>query len=361
MEVARLISLAALKGASDLHLAAGSPPIIRLHGQLQALPDFEVLTPEHTAQMLEELTDQGQRQEFLAQRELDFAYDSPGVRCRINASWERGTVSISCRLVPLRVPSLEELRLPPVCQHLASRPNGLVLVTGPAGSGKSTTLAAMIDYLNHTRSLRIVTIEDPIEYVYTNDKCMILQREVGSDTRSFSEALRRALRQDPNVIMVGEMRDLETMATVLTAAQTGHLVLSTLHTMDTVQTVDRVVDMFPAHQQRQIRVQLSMALEGVLSQQLLPNVDGTGRVVAVEVLIANFAIRNLVRAGDTHEIPSYLHLGYQEGMQTMDRALTDLTVKGLVSFNTALAAARKPGEVHKTIRRATTPARPSSE
>ncbi|MBI2916627.1 MAG: type IV pilus twitching motility protein PilT [Chloroflexi bacterium] len=352
MDVVGLISLAAEKGASDLHLAAGASPIVRLHGKLQALPDTETLTPDSTFQMLEDLADQAQRQEFLAERELDFAYAMPGLRCRINASWERGAVSIACRLLPLQVPAMEQLKLPPVCKQLASRPAGLVLITGPTGSGKSTTLASMIDYLNHTQSHRIVTVEDPIEYVYTNDKCMILQREVGKDTRSFSEALRRALRQDPNVIMVGEMRDLETMATALTAAETGHLVLSTLHTVDTVQTVDRIVDMFPPHQQHQIRVQLSMVLEGVLSQRLLANAEGTGRVAAIEVLLANFAIRNLVREGDTHELPSYLQLGYQEGMQTMDRALTELVAKGLVSLDTALAVARNPDEVHKGVLRA---------
>ncbi len=299
--------------------------------------------------MLDLLTDKMQRLEFENSKELDFAYSLSGMRCRINACWERGAVSIACRILPSKVPTMEQLSLPAVCKALATRPRGLTLVTGPTGAGKSTTLAAMIEYLNHTQSRRIITIEDPIEYVYTNDKCSIIQREVGKDTKSFSEALRRALRQDPNVILVGEMRDLETMATALTAAETGHLVLSTLHTADTVQTVDRIIDMFPPHQQQQVRVQLSMALEGVLSQRLLPRVGGKGRVAAFEVLVANYAIRNVIRSGDTHEILSYLQLGGQEGMQTMDRALMDLVVRGLITRDAALSLARNPDEMHKSI------------
>ena len=350
MTVTQLLSLAVQMEASDLHLAVGSPPMVRVYGELQALKGFPPLTPHHTQEMMEALTDERQRQEFYAKKELDFGHSLIGsARFRVNACFERGSISLSCRLLPPRIPTMEELGIPEVCKDLATRPRGLVLVTGPTGSGKSTTLASMIDYLNENFNRRIITIEDPIEYLHLNKKCMILQREVGKDTDAFATALRHALRQDPNVILIGEMRDLETMATSLSAAETGHLVLSTLHTSDATQTVDRIIDLFPPHQQHQVRLQLSLALEGVLSQLLIPKADGSGRVAAFEVLLGNPAIRSLIREGKTYEIPNYLQLGRQQGMQTMDWALGEMVVKRLISLDMALSLAHSPENMKKMI------------
>ena len=349
VDIHKLLRMAVEKGASDLHLRAGSPPVVRMEGELQRLL-FPPLTPEATKRIFEALTPESQRQVFYEKKELDFAFGLPEVaRFRINACYQRGSISLACRVLPLKVPTIEDLGLPSICRDLATLPRGLVLVTGPTGSGKSATISAMINYINETQGRRVITIEDPIEYVHTDKMSMIVQRELGTDTDSFFDGLRGALRQDPNVIFIGEMRDLETMATALTAAETGHLVLSTLHTPDSTQTVDRIVDMFPPHQQRQARLQLSLVLEGVLAQVLLPRDRGTGRVAIFEVLIGTPAIKNLIREAKTHEIPTYLELGRQEGMQTMDRHLDDLVHTGTISPEAALSVARNGQALKKTL------------
>jgi twitching motility protein PilT len=271
-------------------------------------------------------------------------------RFRVNAFFQRGTISLAIRQVPLKIPTIDELALPTVCKTLSIKHKGLVLVTGATGMGKSTTLAAMIDHLNHTERRNVITIEDPIEFLHHNEKCIIAQRDLGADTKSFAEALKHALRQDPDVILVGEMRDLETIATAITAAETGHLVLSTLHTASTTQTIDRIVDVFPAHQQPQIRFQLSMVLEGVLSQILLPRAGGKGRAAAFEVMVATDAIRNLIRDGRTEQMPTYLQTGRQFGMQTMDQALIDAVRTGAVALEEAALRANKPDEVRRLLR-----------
>jgi twitching motility protein PilT len=331
MELAPLLHTVVQLGASDLHLKAGSPPIVRVDGELRPLEAPE-LKAEDVRHALESLTDAAQRQAFDSTWELDFSYQlAEEVRFRVNAARERSRTSLSLRLIPLSVPDLDSLGLPPICSSLAMKRRGLVLVTGPTGSGKSTTLAAMIDHLNHAEARRIVTIEDPIEYLYRDDRCVITQRELGTDTRSFALAARQSLRQDPDVLLVGEMRDAETIAACLTAAETGHLVLSTLHTNSGPQTIDRIVDVFPPHQQGQIRMQLSLTLEAVLAQLLLPRADRPGRVAAMEVMLATPAIRNLIREGKTHQMASVIQTGAQFGMQTMDQSLTTLVRSGQVA------------------------------
>lgn len=324
------------KKASDLHLSVGSPPTYRIHGQLVPLVP-ESLNQEMMQQFVAVVLSQpDQPKRFAEQRELDFAYSIPGVaRYRGNLLFQRGTVGAVFRVIPMRPPSLDGLGFPDVLKSLCYKPRGLVLVTGPTGSGKSTTLAAMVDYINERRSVHIVTIEDPIEFLHNNRKAIIRQRELGVDTLSFAGALRHALRQDPDVILVGEMRDLETTALAVTAAETGHLVLATLHTTGAAATVDRVVDVFPPHQQQQVRMQLSSALEGVISQALVPTKDGKGMACALEVMIATVAIRTLIREGKTHQIPSAIQAGGKYGMVTLNYALKILLEAGKVSMEEA--------------------------
>lgn len=344
------------RNASDLHLCVGVPPILRIDGQLYRT-NFQPATPKQTQRLIYEILTDEQIQRFENTLELDFSYALQDVaRFRVNVYKERGCIAAAFRLIPRRIPTVRELELPPILEELASRPRGLILVTGPTGHGKSTTLAAMIDYINRTKSVHIITIEDPIEYLHQHKKSIINQRELGEDTRSFPNALRAALRQDPDVILVGEMRDPETMAIAITAAETGHLVLSTVHTNSAAETIDRIIDVFPPNQQPQIRVQLSMNLVAVISQQLLPRAPGAprnpyggGRIAAVEIMIANPAIRNLIREGKTYQIPSMIQTGASEGMQTMDQALRDLYVKGLITYETAMERAHNPEELKKLI------------
>ncbi|MCX5998778.1 MAG: PilT/PilU family type 4a pilus ATPase, partial [Chloroflexi bacterium] len=278
----------------------------------------------------------------------------PGVaRFRVNAYVQRGSIALAFRVLPFKVPTIEQLGLPVVCQDLVMKPKGLVLVTGPTGSGKSSTLAAMINYLNDNAAKRIITIEDPIEYLHPNRRCNIVQREVGRDTNSFAEALRRALRQNPDVILIGEMRDLETISIALTAAETGHLVLATLHTNGAAEAVDRIVDVFPSEQQNQIRMQVSLVMEGILSQFLMSRVGETGRVAVIEVLLASPAVCNLIRAGKTQEIPTYVHMGRDKGMQGFEWALSELVRKGLITQEAAMARAHKPQELANFLQRQT--------
>jgi len=322
-------------GASDLLITAGAPPIVRLDGLLFPVIN-EALTPAQTRQLVWSLLNETQEEMFERQRELDFSLAVTGdLRFRANVYYQKGTVAAAFRLIPRTIPNLFDLGLPNVVHDMARRPNGLILVTGPTGSGKSTTMAAMIDLINHTRRCHIVTVEDPIEFIHTNNLAVIDQREVYADTLSFGNALKYVLRQDPDVILVGEMRDLETISSAITAAETGHLVIATLHTNDAVQSIDRIIDVFPPHQHEQVRVQLAFSLLGVVAQQLLPRLDGTGRVLATEVLVKNSAVANHIREGKTHQTRSIMETARKEGMITMDHRLKELFESGKISFDEA--------------------------
>jgi twitching motility protein PilT len=336
--------------ASDLHLSAGARPTVRVRGRLVALEDYPVLTPAHTREIVYSILTNDQRQRLETDWQIDFAYQIPDrARFRVNAYFQRSAVGAALRLIPADLVSIDTLGLPAIVHEFGHKPRGLVLVTGPTGSGKSTSLAAMIDEINQTREDHIMTIEDPIEFLHAHKQCIVNQRELGSDATSFAAALKAALRQDPDVILVGEMRDLETIATALTAAETGHLVFATLHTQDAPQTIDRVIDVFPAHQQSQIRVQLAVALQGVITQQLLPTADGSGRVVACEVLVPNPAVRNLIREGKTHQIASVMQTGSATGMQTMDASLAGLVRAGRITMAQAEARSSTPDELRRLL------------
>ncbi|HEV3387426.1 MAG TPA: type IV pilus twitching motility protein PilT [Solirubrobacteraceae bacterium] len=336
--------------ASDLHITAGAPPTVRVRGRLVPMDSFPVLTPNDTREIVYSILSEGQRQRFENNWQIDFAYQIPGRgRFRVNAYFQRSAVGAAFRLIPFDVVPLETLGLPPVVADFANKPRGLVLVTGPTGSGKSTTLASLIDVINGSREEHIMTIEDPIEFLHHHKKCIVNQRELGSDALSFGEALKAALRQDPDVILVGEMRDLETIGTALTAAETGHLVFATLHTQDTPQTIDRIIDVFPPEQQGQVRAQLSVALQGIMTQTLLPTADGAGRCVAAEVLVPTPAVRNLIREAKTHQIYSVLQTGASHGMQTMDASLAQLVRAGKVNRQLAESRAHAPEELRRLL------------
>ncbi len=343
-----ILRVAAEKKSSDIHLAVESPPAFRIHGELVTIGSTN-LSGEDTKQLAFSMMSPEQKQRFADTGEVDFSYSLPGVgRFRVNVFRQRGSVGVVLRIIPFGIPSFESLRLPAVILELAKLHKGLVLVTGPTGSGKSTTLASMLDYINANRRSHIITLEDPIEYLHRHKKSLVNQRELGSDTQSFAAALRAVLRQDPDVILVGELRDLETIATALTAAETGHLVFSTLHTNDATQTVDRIIDVFPSDQQQQIRVLLSAVLQGVVAQQLLAKADGTGRVASIEVLVATAAIRNLIREGKTHQIYTAIQTGARYGMQTMDKSLLDLYGAGLITYDEAERKMLDPEALKKT-------------
>ncbi|HHV63643.1 MAG TPA: type IV pilus twitching motility protein PilT [Peptococcaceae bacterium] len=326
-----LLKKAGEVGASDVHLTVSSPPVFRIDGEMKAL-GTETLTKEHLAAFLNVLTNNKQQRVFEEKGELDFSYGIAGLgRYRVNIFRQRGSIGIVMRLIPFHIRSPEELGLPAAVTNFTTLHRGLVLVTGPTGSGKSTTLASLINLINNTRSGHIITIEDPIEYLHQHRKCLVNQREVGQDTESFASALRAALRQDPDIILIGEMRDLETIAMAVTAAETGHLVFSTLHTNDAAQAIDRIIDVFPPHQQNQIRVQLASVLQGVVAQQLFPLLNQPGRVAAYEVLLATPAVRNMIREGKTHQIKNVIQTSSQLGMQTMEKAVEELMKKGLIS------------------------------
>jgi twitching motility protein PilT len=335
--------------ASDLHLTAGSPPMVREKGRLRPL-EYPVLTSQQTREIIYSILTNDQRKKLENEWQIDFAYSIPGqARFRVNAYFQRASLGAAFRLIPNEMPALDDLGLPPVLRDLTNKPRGFVLVTGPTGSGKSTTLAAMLDVINKERHEHIMTIEDPIEFLHRHQNCIVNQRELGADAQSFALGLKAALRQDPDVILVGEMRDLETIATALTAAETGHLVFATLHTQDTAQTVDRIVDVFPPAQQHQVRVQLSVALQGIVTQQLLPTADGQGRCCATEVLVPTPAVRNLIREGKTHQIYSVLQTGGQHGMQTMDAALADLVRRQKISRELAESRSSSPEELRRLM------------
>lgn len=336
MEIDELLKLMVDKGASDLHLKVPSTPVLRIDGELVLQEDLPPLTPKDIEYIFDVVTPQERKVVFLRERELDFAYSVPGVaRFRVNILRQRGTMGIAFRFVPFIVPTIDELGLPQIFKELALKPRGLILVTGPTGSGKSTTLAAMINHLNESEKRSVITIEEPIEFLYRDKKCIIAQRDVGDDTESFSAASIHALRHDPDVIVVGEMRDLDTISTAIMAAETGHLVLATLHTTDAPQTIDRIVDVFPHGQQRQIRLQLSQVIEAIISQALLPLI-GEGRVAAFEIMLASSAVRNLIREEKTFELPSIMQMSSKDGMQTLDQALADLIRRNLVTKEEAM-------------------------
>ncbi len=334
------------RGASDLHIATGTYPQLRVHGKLTSLTQFEQLTPQDTQRLAYSVLNEGQKQKFEEESELDLSFGIQGLaRFRCNVYRQRGAVGSAIRVIPTKIKGFSELGLPPIVEQLADRPKGLILVTGPTGSGKSTTLAAMVDKINAERSEHIVTIEDPIEFVHQHKKCLVNQREVFSDTQSFKNALKHILRQDPDVVLVGEMRDLETIAAALTIAETGHLTLATLHTNSCAQTMNRIIDVFPTSQQDQVRAQLSLVLEGVLCQQLVPTLEGRGRAMAMEIMVATPAIRNLIREEKIHQIYSAMQAGQKFGMHTMNQSLLSLIQRGKISREEALNRTTDPEEL----------------
>jgi twitching motility protein PilT len=336
-------------GASDLHLTAGSPPMVREQGRLRPL-DYPQMTPQDTREIVYSILNNEQRKRLENDWQIDLSYSVPGrARFRVNAFFQRASIGAVMRTIPTEIPRLQDLGLPPVLADFTKKPRGFVLVTGPTGSGKSTTLAAMIDMINKERHEHILTIEDPIEFLHPHQNCIVNQRELGTDALSFADGLKAALRQDPDVILVGEMRDLETMGTALTAAETGHLVFATLHTQDTAQTVDRIVDAFPPSQQHQVRVQLSIALQGIVTQQLIQTSDGSERVCACEILVPTPGVRNLIREGKSHQIYSALQTGAAHGMQSMDASLVDLVRRGKISQSTAERRSSTPDELKRLM------------
>ncbi len=338
------------RGASDLHLTVGQRPTLRIDGTLRELEETAVLVSADTEGLAAALLTTDQRRRFDEEHDLDFAFDVPGLaRFRGNCSRQRGRIALALRHIPHRVESLEELGLPPILSRLAARPRGLVLVTGPTGSGKSTTLAAMVDLINRRRCGHVITIEDPIEFLHPHRRCIVNQREVGGDTHSFATGLKYSLRQDPDVILVGEMRDAETMGAALTIAETGHLVLSTLHTNSAADSVNRVVDAFPAHSQQQVRTQLASVLEGVVTQILLPRALGSGRAVATEVLVCTDAIRAVIRDEKVHQIRSLMEAGRRHGMQTMNDSLARLYLNGEVRLEAALGSSSDPAALLRFV------------
>jgi twitching motility protein PilT len=350
MEIIELLKLMVEKRASDLHVRVPSPPVLRVDGELLPLSHLPPATMEDIETAFDYITTPEQRNRFHLEKELDFAYSVPGLaRFRVSVMRQRGTISLAFRLVPFKVFTIDELALPQICKDLILKPRGLILVTGPTGSGKSTTMAAMLNYLNEHISRNVITIEDPIEYLHPNIKCLIAQRDLGDDTKAFDTALIHALRHDPDVIVVGELRDLETVQTAMRAAETGHLVMGTLHTTDAPQTVDRIIDIFPPNQQPQIRLQFSQVIVAVLSQTLLPRASGRGRIAAFEIMNGNSAVKNLVREGKTFELHSVMQLSSAEGMQTLDQALADLVRRKIVTLEEAKMKSSHPDRLKKLL------------
>jgi twitching motility protein PilT len=349
-DFADVLTRMAEERASDVHLSPGFPPAMRIRGRITPIAEYGLLTPQQTRDTVYSLLNDDQRKRFESRKQLDLAYAVPGVaRFRVNCFFQRGAISAAFRRIPVEIPKLEELGLPAVLEEFTRKPRGFILVTGPTGSGKSTSLAAMMDIINREREEHILTIEDPIEFLHNHKRCIVNQREIGADAEDFSLALTSALREDPDVILVGEMRDKETMATALTAAETGHLVFATLHTQSTAQTVDRIIDIFTAEQQAQVRMQLSIGLQGIVTQQLLPTADGAGRVVACEVLIPTPAVRNLIREGKTHQIYSAIQTSGALGMQTMDAHLAQLVRMGRITRKLAEQRASVPEELKRLL------------
>lgn len=345
-----LLKIATEGGASDLHLTVGLPPVLRVAGRLTSVESLPHLSAGDTERLVTSMMSDDNKQVFDEMGHVDFSLGLPGLgRFRVNAYRQRGACGAAVRVIPYEVPNLRDLGLPRVIETFADKPRGFIVVTGPTGSGKSTTLAALVEIINSKRSCHVMTIEDPIEYLHQHKKAMVNQREIGEDAKSFPSALRAALREDPDVILVGEMRDLETMSTAITAAETGHLVLATLHTGDAVQTIDRIIDVYPQYQQRQVRVQLAATLEVVVAQQLVPRVDKPGRVPAVEIMVGTPAVRSLIREGKTHQLRSLIQTGARFGMQTMEQSLRSWVERGVVSREDALAVAIDPDDLKRLL------------
>jgi twitching motility protein PilT len=352
IQINDLLEIVLERGASDLHITAGSHPVVRVHGSLVRLDQYPRLMPDQIRRMIYGILAQKQRERLEAELELDISYSLPGkARFRVNVYFQRDAIGAAFRMIPFEIKPLDSLGIPPQVADFARLPRGLVLVTGPTGSGKSTTLASLVDIVNMERPCHIMTVEDPIEFLHKHKLAVVNQRELGQDTHSFASALKHVLRQDPDVILVGEMRDLETISTALTAAETGHLVFATLHTQDAPQTMDRVIDVFPPHQQQQVRVQLASTIQGVVTQQLLPTADGSGRAAACEILVATPAVRNLVREGKIHQIYSAMQAGGRFGMQTMDQGLANLVKAGKVAFEVAEEQCHAPDELRRLLGR----------
>ena len=341
------------RNASDLHVTTDTPPVIRVRGELQRLDSYEPLTAEDTQQLLYRILSSERQKHLEIKRQLDFSHSIPGLaRFRVNVYFQRESVAAAFRLIPQELKTLEELGIPASLRELAEKPRGIVLVTGPTGSGKSTTLAALIDEINRNRSEHILTVEDPIEFLHRHKRCIVNQREIGPDATSFSEALKAALREDPDVILVGEMRDLETISTALTAAETGHLVFGTLHTQSAPSTIDRIIDVFPPEQQEQVRIMIAMSLQGVVTQTLLPSADGQGRVPALEILLPDDAVRNLIRQGKVEQIYSVMQTNTSKGMQTMEQSLADLIQRRVVTVEDGLSRSSRPQQLIGILERA---------
>ena len=350
MEISDLIKVGIKLKASDIHITVGVPPVFRINGILQNYGE-NIFTPKDTEYLVKEILSEDKFKILEEKGELDISFSSSGVgRFRINVFKQRGSFGMALRIIPLTIPTMDELGIPPIVKDLSMLPRGLILVTGPTGSGKSTTLASIVDLINHNKKYHILTLEDPIEYLHKHDKSIVNQREIGSDSLSFANALRAALRQDPDVILVGEMRDLETMSIALTAAETGHLVLSTLHTIGAASTIDRIIDVFPSYQQQQVRIQLSSVIQGIISQQLLPMIDGKGRIAAFEIMVATPAIRNLIREEKTHQIDTAIQTGSKYGMQTMDNSMLKLFNKGKISEETVLSQSVFPDVIKRYLK-----------
>jgi len=340
------------RNASDLHLSVGAPPAMRVRGHMERLTGYPALAAEDTQHLLYRIMSSEQQKNLEIKRQIDMSHSIPGLaRFRVNIYFQREALGAAFRLIPEELKTLEELGLPSTLREFANKPRGLVVVTGPTGSGKSTTLAALIDEVNRTRAEHILTIEDPIEFIHRHKRCIVNQREIGPDATTFADALRAALRQDPDVILLGEMRDLETISTALTAAETGHLVFGTLHTQSAPSTIDRIIDVFPAEQQEQVRVQIATSLQGVITQALLPTADGTGRVPALEILVPDDAVRNLIRQGKVEQIYSVMQTATSRGMQTMEQALAELTLRGVVTKEEALGASSRRDQLEGLLER----------
>jgi twitching motility protein PilT len=341
------------RNASDLHLTAGAPPVIRVRGAIERLKEYDPLTPQQTQQLLYRILSSERQKQLELKRQLDFSYAVPGTaRFRVNVYFQRASLGAAFRHIPAALKTLEELGIPSSVHQFATKPRGIVLVTGPTGSGKSTTLAALIDEINRNRTEHILTIEDPIEFLHKHKRCIVNQREIGPDATGFAEALRAALRQDPDVILVGEMRDLETISTALTAAETGHLVFGTLHTQSAPSTIDRLIDVFPAEQQEQIRIMIANSLQGVVTQTLLPTADGSGRVPALEILLPDDAVRNLIRQGKVEQVYSVIQTNTKRGMQTMEQSLAGLIQRRVVTFEEGLSRSSRPDQLIGILERA---------
>lgn len=351
MDINQLLMEASQKGSSDIHITVGRPPMVRQSGKMIPLGDYPTLTPEDTKKLTLDIVKSEKLELLEREGDVDLPYAIKGVgRFRVNVYKQRGSYTLAIRVLVSQIPTLEQLGLPNSIKEMANKPRGLVLVTGPTGSGKSTTLAAMVNHINQTKSGHIITIEDPVEYLHKHQQCIIHQREIGDDVNSFQRALRASLRQDPDVILLGEMRDLETIQAAITAAETGHLVLSTLHTKGAANTVDRIIDSYPPNQQRQIRVQLANVLEGIITQNLVPRADKKGRVLAMEILVMNDAIRHMIRDEKTHQIASAMQMGGHQGMQSMEHHLASLVKRNMITLEDALAQATKQDELMRYIK-----------